>query len=356
MADKDDDQSASDPDSPQRSSKASSPSTKAAPMEEDDNAAEVAVTTVDPNMDLAKNELFLEHSSSCRKISPANILIPAKEPLVVKAGYDSKKVLLPPKRFMSNIQTSATLGTASLNSGLGLLVDNGEFGPEKVCILKFGEQYAAAFTMTAEGETDEVKLKYDNQHVRFIKESMALELKKNPTFQKKLDELIAKGGKSEEKYSKLKKLINAEPSKAWVKASDVESHMTGTKIKKAPTSLEKAPPKSAEEKAADLQLKADRAAAALEKAKGKKGGRQTTLTTTSGAGPSTAVVPHSGETQAQTNKLIDAMSGMTDIYNAAVEHGRLKEKYDLAMKQNARQKKRIEQLEEEAKPPSKKKK
>ena len=83
---------------------------------------------------------------------------------------------------------------------------------------------------------------------------------------------------------------------------------------------------------------------------------ETTRTTTSGSGPSTAGVPHSGETQAQTNKLIDAMSGMTDIYNAAVEHGRLKEKYDLAMKQNARQKKRIEQLEEEAKPPSKKKK
>lgn len=358
MADKEDDQSASDPDSPQRSSKASSPSTKAAPMEEDDNAAEVAAATVDPNMEIAKNEVFVEISSLCRKVSPANILMQAKEPLVVQAGYDSKKVLLPPKRFMSNIQTSATLGTASLNSGLGLLIDNGTFGPEKVCILKFGEQYAVTFTMTAEGETDEVKLKYDTQHVRFMKESMVLELKKNPTFQKKLDELIAKGGKSEEKYSKLKKLINAEPSKTWVKASEVETHMTATKIKKAPTSLEKAPPKSAEEKAADLQLKADKAALALEKAnaKGKKGGRQTTLTTTSGAGPSTAVVPHSGETQAQTNKLIDAMSGMTDIYNAAVEHGRLKEKYDLAMKQNARHKKRIAELEEEAKPPSKKKK
>lgn len=356
MSDKEDDQSASDPDSPPRSSKASSPSTKAAPMEEDDNAAEEVPTTVDPNMELAKNELFLEHASLCRKVNPANILIPAKEPLVVQAGYDSKKVLLPPARFMSNIRTSATLGTASLNSGLGLLVDNGKFGPEKVCILKFGEQYAAAFTMTAEGETDEVKLKYDMQHVRFIKESMALELKKNPTFQKALDTLIAKGGKSEEKYSKLKKLINAEPSKAWVKASDVETHMTGTKIKKAPTSLEIAPPKSAEEKAADLQLKADKAAAALEKAKGKKGGRQTTLQMTPGAGPSTAVVPHSGEAQAQTGKLIDAMSGFKDIYDAAVEHGRLKEKYDLAMKQNTRHKKRIAELEEEAKPPSKKKK
>mgnify|MGYP005832287203 CR=1 FL=1 len=121
MADKDDDQSASDPDSPQRSSKASSPSTKAAPMEEDDNAAEVAAATVDPNMEIAKNEVFVEISSLCRKVSPANVLMQAKEPLVVQAGYDSKKVLLPPKRFMSNIQTSATLGTASLNSGLGLL-------------------------------------------------------------------------------------------------------------------------------------------------------------------------------------------------------------------------------------------
>ena len=357
MSDKDsDNESASG--SPKKSdSKASSPSTNAVPMEEDDNAAAQVTTTEDPKMGLGHGEMYVEIATKCRAVPAEYFYVRASGPLSVGEGMDSKKVLKPPKAYMNNVKTSALLGQASMNSGVGLMIDKGDFGPEHVAILKFEDQHALTFSMVAEDEEDKVKIYYDAHHLRFMKESMINEMKKNATFLDKLEENIAKKDKHSDKYAKMKRVLLADPSKTWVKASEIEKHLRPTSVKKAPTSAEKAEEKTLEEKAQDAQEKANKLFRQLEKSQGKgkgkgKGGAQTS----SGAGPSGAMVQHSGETQEQTGKLIEAMSGFKDVYNAAKEHGRLERDHELQAKQNERFKKRIAELEAEVVKATKKKK
>ena len=195
MSDKDSD-SESASGSPKKSdSKASSPSTKAAPMEEDDNAAAQVTTTEDPKMGLEDGEMYVEINTKCRAVPAEYFYVRASEPLSVGEGMDSKKVLKPPKAYMNNVKTSALLGQASMNSGIGLMIDKGDFGPEHVAILKFEDQHALTFSMVAEDETDKVKIYYDARHLRFMKESMINEMKKNATFLETLEENIAKKDK-----------------------------------------------------------------------------------------------------------------------------------------------------------------
>lgn len=361
MSDKDSDNESVSGSPKKSESKASSPSTKAAPMEEDDNAAAQVATTEDPKMGLGHGEMYVEINTKCRAVPAEFFHVRASGPLSVGEGMDSKKVLKQPCAYMNNVKTSALLGQASMNSGIGLMIDKGDFGPEHVAILKFEDQHALTFSMVAEDEDDQVKIYYDAHHLRFMKESMINEMKKNATFLDKLEENIAKKDKHSDKYAKMKRVLLADPSKTWVKASEIEKHLRPTSVKKAPTSAEKPEEKTLEEKAQDAQEKANKLFRQLEKSQGKgkgkaKGGGQTTLATTSGAGPSGAMVQHSGETQEQTGKLIEAMSGFEKVYNAAKEHGRLERDHELQTKQNERFKKRIAELEAEVVKATKKKK